>query len=79
LATAASSSHVTTDCSISFLWFFCPDKDATGDKRLDPLDTASGGVSTSSLVSLLSLFSSLCISNLCLSNLLVRMAAKLAV
>lgn len=75
-----SSSHVTTDCSISFLGFFCPASDVTGD-NIDPFDgeaTLSGGLA-SRLVSFDSLFSSLETSSVCLSTRFFRKLVNMAV
>lgn len=72
MRTLASSSQVTTDCSKSFRWFFCPARD-----NIPPLavDISSGGFA-SNCVSFVSLFSSLETSRYCLSTVFLLIAMK---
>jgi hypothetical protein len=76
LGTVLSSSHVTTDCSRSFLWFFCPDNE--GDNNPAFADTFSGALS-SSRTNLANRFSSLETSRLCRSTRFLLMSANVAV
>ena len=72
LRTLASSSQVTTDCSNTFRWFFCPAR-----LNIPPLlaITSSGGFANS-CVSFVSRFSNLETSRYCLSTVFLLIARK---